>query len=70
MEIQPEDVIVDVYLAPSQRSQLIQTPKAIRLTHKPTGVVVISENGRSQPKNRSIAWSLLELCLQEVECVK
>ena len=62
IEIKPEDVVIDLYYT---KGQLSQTPKGCRITHKPSGVVVVSEKGRSQHKNRATAFTLLELILEE-----
>lgn len=64
--IKPEDIKIELYLTSKQSNQLMQTPKGCRVTHKPTGVTVICEKGRSQHHNRAIAFSLLELVLSEV----
>ena len=66
MEIKPEDIVVDLYYTKGQKGQLFQPPKGCRITHKPTGVVVVSEKGRSQYTNRATAFTLLELILEEV----
>ena len=64
IEIKPEDVVIEFYYTKEQKGQLFQTPKGCRITHKPSGVVVISEKGRSQHKNRATAFTLLELILE------
>ena len=66
IEIKPEDIVIEFYYTKEQKGQLFQPPKGCRITHKPTGVVVISEKGRSQHKNRATAFTLLELTLEEV----
>ena len=65
IEIKPEDIVVDFYYTKDQKGQLFQKPKGCRITHKPSGVVVVSEKGRSQHKNRATAFTLLELTLEE-----
>ena len=66
IEIKPEDIKVDYYLTKAQYGQLFQTPKGCRITHTPTGVVVLSEKCRSQHSNRAQAFALLELILEGV----
>ena len=66
IEIKPEDVVIDYYLTSRQKGRLSQTPRGCRITHKPTGVVVLSEKGRSQHQNRALAFTLLELVLEGV----
>jgi protein subunit release factor A len=65
IEIKPEDIVVDFYYTKDQKCQLFQTPKGCRITHKPSSVVVISEKGMSQYKNRATAFTLLELTIEE-----
>ena len=66
IEIKPEDVLIEYYLTKKQRGQILRTPKGCRISHKSTGVVVLSEKGRSQHHNRALAFTLLELVLEGV----
>ncbi|MBL7158873.1 PCRF domain-containing protein [Candidatus Microgenomates bacterium] len=60
VNINPQDLGWQFYHASSQGGQNVQkVSTAVRLTHKPTGVVVTSERERYQEKNRQIALSLL-----------
>lgn len=43
-----------------------KTSTACRLTHRPTGIQVRSENERSQAQNRANAWNELERRLKEI----
>jgi peptide chain release factor 2 len=47
-----------------------KTESAIRLTHLPTGIVVVCQNDRSQHRNRAQAWQMLRAKLYEAELKK
>lgn len=66
IEIKPEDILVETYYIESQKGKRFQTPMGVKVTHKKTGIVVLSEKSRSQYKNRDAALTLLEICLDEV----
>lgn len=60
VNIRPEDLNWQFYRASSQGGQNVQkVSTAVRLTHKPTGVVVTCEQERYQERNRQLALSLL-----------
>lgn len=60
IEIKEEDLDWQFFRASSQGGQNVQkVSTAVRLTHKPTGIVVTSQSERFQEQNRKIALSLL-----------
>lgn len=60
IEIKEEDLDWQFYRSSSQGGQNVQkVSTAVRLTHKPTGIIVTSQNERFQEQNRKIALNLL-----------
>jgi peptide chain release factor 2 len=71
VEINPADLRIDVYRASGAGGQHVnKTESAVRITHLPSGIVVASQNDRSQHRNRAEAFAMLKSKLYEQELRK